>query len=480
MKRGNPSAGPPPEFLDKMSRLLSPGDFAGLQTAFAQPARQGLRVNSLKISVSNFISMSPFRLEPLGDWEPAAFLVIDDSRPGRHVYHDAGLYYLQDPSAMVAAALLAPQPGERVLDLAAAPGGKATHLLSLLHGNTMNGSALRRSIHESSLLVANDVHAGRARVLADNLARWGAVNVLITQDEPERIAAALGPSFDRVLLDAPCSGEGMFRRGAPVEWSEAIVAACARRQDGILPAAAELVRPGGRLLYATCTYSPEENEQVIARFLARAPEYEMSEPVRFSGLKPGRPDWLDVAQPNREAMARAVRLWPHRFPGEGHFFALVQKLSGQTLYGGRVFKPYEPSRTQLSDWLAFRDIALNVDIPQPRLHVHNQQLYLLPAQAIDPGRIHLVRYGLALGEFRPGHFRPSYDLAVAMRLEDAQVALEWTPDDPRLVRYLAGEDVALDGPDGWCLVCVNGYGLGWAKRSHGRLKNHFPRRLRRS
>ena len=254
------SAGPPADFLRKMRDLLPAGEYDAFVAAFDRPRRIGLRVNTLKITPGHFSTIAPFPLAPLGQWEPAAFAVNPESRPGRHPYHDAGLYYLQEPSAMLAAALLAPEPGELVLDLAAAPGGKATHLASLIGSPAAPPvSPLRLALAGDGLLVANDVHSGRARLLAENMARWGALNTLITQDEPERLAARFGPVFDRVLIDAPCSGEGLFRRMDGVEWSESIVAACARRQRDLLAVAPRLVRPGGRLLYATCTFSPEEN-----------------------------------------------------------------------------------------------------------------------------------------------------------------------------------------------------------------------------
>lgn len=245
MKKSDKPVEPPAEFLARMRDLLGTEEYAAFRQAFEQPPRAGLRVNTLKISIPDFISIAPFSLAPVGRWEPAGFIVTDESRPGRHPYHDAGLYYLQEPSAMAAAALLSATPGERVLDLAAAPGGKATQLAALMAGSapTAPASALRRALDEEGLLVANDVHAGRAHLLADNLARWGAVNVLVTQDEPQHLGSAFGPVFDRVLIDAPCSGEGMIRRRESLEWSEAIVAACARRQRGILAVAPESAAP---------------------------------------------------------------------------------------------------------------------------------------------------------------------------------------------------------------------------------------------
>lgn len=487
MNRGDAFAGPPADFLDRMWELLLPEEFAAFQSTFNHPPNVGLRVNTLKISVADFSSIAPFPLAPVGEWEPAGFLVTDNSRPGRHPYHDAGLYYLQEPSAMVASALLAPSPGEVVLDLAAAPGGKATHLASLMVGAPAAepASPLKRALDTSGLLVANDVHAGRARLLADNLARWGALNVLVTQGEPERVAEAFGPLFDSVLVDAPCSGEGMFRRREDVEWSEAIVAACARRQRSVLAIAPRLLRPGGRLLYSTCTFAPEENEQVIAAFLAHQPDFSLEEPQRFPGFERGRPEWSASSPAIAEQLERTIRLWPHLFQGEGHFLALMRRGRGGSPEGGneRFFKHRPPSPEEFRLWREFADAALALSIPAERLHAHNGRLYLLPKTTLAPGRVRVVRYGLLLGEARPGRFHPAHDLALAMASSDVLASIDWPAQDPQLAAYLSGADVAGTGvsgsPSGWALVTVGGYGLGWGKQVGGRLKNHYPHHLRR-
>ena len=487
MKRQpQPQTAPPPDFLAKMRALLPAGEFDAFLAAYDRPPTVGLRVNTLKIAPADFTSLAPFSLAPVGAWEPAAFVVTGDSRPGRHPHHDAGLYYLQDPSAMTAAVALAAAPGELVLDLAAAPGGKATHMAARMGAPTAAGdSPLRRALDDDGLLVANDVHAGRARLLADNLARWGVVNVLATHEEPERLAATFGPVFDRVLVDAPCSGEAMFRRLESVEWSEGIVAACARRQRGVLAVAPDLVRPGGRLLYATCAFSPEENEAVVGDFLAGRDDFALVAPPPVAGADSGRPAWVSGTLPGDIAaqLARAVRLWPHRFAGEGHFLALMARAGEPDGREPAPFARRPPAAAQLRLWREFAEATLHIALPEERLHVHGDRLYLLPRRAIDPGRLHLVRYGLPLGETRPGHFRPSHDLALCLTDGDAQ-AVCWAADDPRLAAYLAGGDLPAGdlppGRNGWTLVTVDGFGLGWGKSAGGRLKNHFPRGQRRA
>ena len=475
-----PLTQPPTDFLAKMRSLLAADEYDAFVAAYDRPPVAGLRVNTLKIAPEEFTTLAPFSLAPLGDWEPAAFTVADDSRPGRHPYHDAGLYYLQDPSAMTAAVTLAPAPGELVLDLAAAPGGKASHLAARLLAPG-GGAPLRHALADDSLLVANEVHAGRARLLADNLARWGAVNVLVTHETPERLAAAFGPVFDRVLIDAPCSGEAMFRRLESIEWSAAIVTACVRRQRGVLAAAPDLVRPGGRLLYATCAFSPEENEGVVGNFLAGRSDFHLIEPPPITGADRGRPEWAGDGA-GAAQLARAVRLWPHRFHGEGHFLALMARAGHDEGTGPAPFNRRPPTAAQLRLWRDFAAAALTIDLPEEQLHAHGERLYLLPRRAIDTGRLHLVRYGLPLGETRPGHFRPGHDLALCLTDADAR-AVRWPADDPRLAAYLAGHDLPSSDlppdPDGWTLVTVDGFGLGWGKRAGGRLKNHYPHALRR-
>ncbi|HEY1409124.1 MAG TPA: RsmF rRNA methyltransferase first C-terminal domain-containing protein [Promineifilum sp.] len=486
MKRPEPATGPPPEFLAKMKSLLPLEEYELFRAGFDQPSHVGLRVNTLKISVSDFISIAPFSLAPIGDWEPAAFTVTDDSRPGRHPYHDAGLYYLQEPSAMVASPLLDPRPAELTVDLAAAPGGKSTHLASLMAGKPdLSMSPLRRMLDQDGLLIANDVSSSRSRLLAENLARMGATGVLVTQSEPERVAAELGAVADAVLVDAPCSGEGMFRRRGEVEWSEAMVAACSRRQQHILSAAAELVSPGGRLVYSTCTFSPEENEQVIAEFLAAHADFGMKEPRRGYGFDKGRAEWSDATDDIAEQVSRAVRLWPYRFPGEGHFLALMNRQNGPI--GDKVeWRPFGrrmPSAEENRLWRTFANGLIDLHPPEERLHVHRGRLYLLPKTAPDPGRVRIVRYGVWLGEFRPARFHPAHDLALALNAADVRRVVTLSSDDPRLAGYLAGSDIPADGSssghDGWTLLTIDGYGLGWAKRVGSTLKNHYPHALRR-
>ncbi len=326
----------PPLFLERMSRFLGEEYPAFADSLKAEP-KSGLRVNTLKLSPDEFGEITPVEVGEKVPWCSSAFILPpSDFRLGTHPYHLAGLYYLQDPSAMSPAELLMNAPfdnaqeppfgfrsasaqGLRVLDLAAAPGGKTTHLAALMRGE--------------GLLVANEIKNKRVGHLAMNVERWGAGNVVITNESPERLADHFGAYFDRVLVDAPCSGEGMFRKdmGARADWSPEMVNGCAARQKNILHVAAKLVRPGGYLLYSTCTFAPEEDEGVIAQLLDDFPEFDVLELPQFPGFMTGKPEWLETlrsAQGDMAKLSGAVRLFPHRLAGEGHFACLLRKQAG--------------------------------------------------------------------------------------------------------------------------------------------------------
>ncbi len=450
--------------MAKMAGLLGE-EFAQFEQSYTEKPAVGLRVNTLKITAADFSTLSPFALKPVGPHEPAGFLVTDGRKPGSHPYHAAGLYYLQEPSAMVVGGLVAAELGELVLDLAAAPGGKATHLAAQMQGR--------------GLLVANDIHTGRARLLAENMTRWGAKNGLITSAEPAHLAAQFGPIFDRVLLDAPCSGEGMFRKQGPFEWNEGMVLACARRQTAVLHTAGHLVKPGGRLIYATCTFSPEEDEAVIAHFLGEFPQFELIDPPRFAGFGAGRPFWVDGALPDA-ALEKSVRLWPHQFRGEGHFIAVMQRQDGSPADSPQPFPFPKIGKTELAVWRAFARDFLRLDLAEERLLLVNGRLYLLPDAALESGKLHLIRYGLLLGEIRKGHFRPDHALALALTPDETALSANFAAESDEIAAYWQGLDFTNAGPDGWLLVTVDGFGLGWGKRVNGRIKNHYPRGLRRN
>ncbi len=456
----------PPVFLQRMNNFLA-GEFSDFEQAMQQPAVSGLRVNTLKLSVDEFINIAP---GPLGEripWAESAFqLPESDFRFGSHPYHQAGLYYLQDPSAMSPAEMLFSQPmrgDETVLDLAAAPGGKTTHLAALMNGR--------------GLLVANEIKDKRVGHLIQNMDRWGALNVIITNETPERLADHFGAYFDRVLVDAPCSGEGMFRKdmGARVDWSVDMLQGCAVRQGNILRVAAKLVKSGGYLLYSTCTFAPEEDEAVITQLIKEFPDFSVVSLPQRPGFMPGRPDWLENPTNEDQQLAGAVRLFPHRLAGEGHFACLLQRAEGGQHTHTSPNRLAEPTRTQLGYWQEFAENVLNIDLAEDRLRLMGERLYYLPDHAPDFGRLRTPQPGVWLGFLKKDRFEPAHPLALSLQANQINTILNLEAGSSELAAYLRGETLQSDGLKGWLVVAVDGWPLGWGKRVQSTVKNHYPR-----
>ena len=401
----------PTAFLQRMQQMLGLEYPAFLQS-YDRPRSVGLRFNPLK---GADLPQLPFGLTPV-PWAPHGYFYDPATRPGLHPYHEAGVYYLQEPSAMAPAVLLDAQPGELVLDLCAAPGGKSTQIAAALQGR--------------GLLVCNEINPGRAKILARNIERLGITNALVLQEMPQRIAAAFPHCFDRVLVDAPCSGEGMFRKeaAASADWSEATVARCAARQQEILDAAAVLLKAGGRLVYSTCTFAPAENEGAIAAFLRRHPDFALEDPgaaARF--FAPGNPAWAEGQDP---ALAKTCRLWPHKLPCEGHFAAVLR-------YCGDAENTWQSVRPAPAPeaWRAFAGDCLP-DAPKGALLTFGDTLYAAPPVLPQLDGLRVLRAGLELGQVRKGRFVPAHALALASRGAAACCRLDL--DDPRLAQYLEG------------------------------------------
>lgn len=475
-----PSIGLPLTFLARMADLLDE-EFPSFLAALSRPPVAGLRVNTLKLSVAEFLALCPWEIKPV-PWCDTGFVLPPTHTASTYPLYDAGLYYLQEPSTMAVATLLAPQPGERVLDLCAAPGGKATHIAALMA--------------DQGVLVANEVEPERAAILARNLEVWGARSAIVLNETPERLAERWPEAFDRVLVDAPCSGEGMFRKHeqARYHWSEAHVAGCALRQQDILEAAAALVRPGGLLAYATCTFAPEENEGVVWRFLHSHPDFDVEEPAPLAGLDRGRPAWAywppaeeDVAlaappDPRAAALSHTVRLWPHRAEGEGHFVALLRRKGNGERRPWRPAVPSELTSKERSALAAFWEETLNLPLPE-RLLVRSSEekseVYALAEDAPDVRGLRALCPGWHLGALRKGRFIPSHGLAMGLRRCQARQRLELPLGSETVARYLRGESIEAAGPAGWVVVCIEGFPLGWGKRVGGLVKNHYPKTLRR-
>lgn len=447
----------PEEFQVKMKNLLQ-DEFDDFLKSYTEEKSKGLRVNVFKISKEHFLQINPFHLEAI-PWVNNGFYYSDQDKPGKHPYHEAGLYYVQEPSAMAVGELVAPKPGERVLDLCAAPGGKTTHLAE--------------KMKQTGLLVANEIHPSRAKILSQNVERMGIKNALVLNETPERLAERFPNFFDKILVDAPCSGEGMFRKDPEAcgEWSLNNVLLCADRQIHILEKAAVMLKGGGKLVYSTCTFSPEENEGVISYFLNRHPDFELEEVTLYDGFSKGRPDWTLNGEKEVE---RTIRLWPHKLRGEGHFIAVLRKIEGTEVAS---FKREEGIKNKkwLKDFYSFTDEHLR-KIPSGKHIIFGEHLYLIPEEMPSLHQLKVLRPGLHLGTFKKNRFEPAH--AFALALKEEEVVNQWNFSSTEIIPYLKGESIEAKGEKGWYLIQVDGYSIGWGKLVNNILKNHFPKGLR--
>lgn len=427
----------PEAFLQRMEAQLG-SEYPAFLESLERPRAVALRFNPMK----GERPVLPFVGAPV-PWEPEGFYYDPETRPGLHVYHEAGVYYLQEASAMAPVALLDPKPGERVCDLCAAPGGKTTQIAGRMLGR--------------GFLVCNEINPKRAKILSRNIERMGVANALVTNEHPETLASRFPGFFDRVLVDAPCSGEGMFRKeeAAVTDWSQETVQMCARRQREILDSAARLVRPGGRLVYSTCTFAPEEDEETVAAFLEAHPEF-TPEPVEAPWFVPGE--------------NASYRMWPHKLLGEGHFAAVLRKTQGES---GEV--PACPGEKCPKAWESFAK-ELDITLPEGKAVSFGQSLYWAPMELPELNRLKVLRPGLELGTERKGRFEPAH--ALALWLKTCAVTESFPPESPEMKAYLHG-DVVPSGKKGWCLVQAGGYAIGWGKGDGSVLKNHYPKGLRR-
>lgn len=456
----------PDAFAARMKSLLGEEEYTAFVASYAEPRKQGLRVNRLKLSPDALLARIDWPLSPVS-WTKDGFYYPENLRPAKHPYYHAGLYYIQEPSAMSPASILDARPGERVLDLCAAPGGKTTQLAASMQGE--------------GILVTNDNNPNRVKALVKNVELYGVRNAIVTNETPDKLAVAFPGYFDKILVDAPCSGEGMFRKEPDMikSWSETAIETCCGMQRSILVDAARMLRPGGRLLYSTCTFAPEENEQMIAEFLDKHPDFSVVPVHMHEGWEKGRPEWTrDPA--SYAQVSRTARLWPHRVKGEGHYVALLQK-------AGEVIEPapanlatkgkkslekeladfYTFVKETLPSWKGFEDSRF-------MLTMHEDRVFLSPAGLPDLKRLRLARQGWLLGTIKKKRFEPSQAFAMGLQATDVIRTVHFTADDPDVIRYVKGETLMIQAEKGWNIVCVDGYPLGWAKGIGTSLKNMYP------
>ncbi|AIQ57776.1 RsmB/NOP family class I SAM-dependent RNA methyltransferase [Paenibacillus borealis] len=502
-------------FMERMKELLGP-EYELFVDTYKQSPYGGIRANTLKITVDELRGRSPFGLEPI-PWCPTGFYTGEGARPGKHPYYHAGLYYIQEPSAMAPVELLGVQPGDRVLDLCAAPGGKSTQIAAKLQGE--------------GLLVTNDLHPERTKALAKNLELYGVRNGIVLNESPERIAAAFPGFFDRILIDAPCSGEGMFRKDEDMvkQWEPETPAKYAGMQREILAAAAAALKPGGTVVYSTCTFALEENEEMIEEFLSGHPQFSLV-PVGGSG-----PFAAGLGP-----LPGAARLWPHKVKGEGHFMAVLQHDGSESLDSdgeaaaeakadlqeaaltissrNRDARSASPAKASAGRAESGRggkggrgsgkagasagrqaqgtgeevSLAVYADFIQELLGTmpagypiwFGDHLYIspLPREALDG--LKTIRPGWYVGHMKSGRFIPGHPLATALRPAESSRSVSLSTESGEAVSYLKGETLSIPeerlsikaghASKGYTLVCIDGFSAGWGKWQDGMLKNEYP------
>lgn len=460
----------PAAFLERIQKQLQE-ETPEFLASYEKPENRGIRINRLKTTTEEIKRQAPFYMEPV-PWVPDAFFIKPEADPAGHPFYRAGLYYIQEPSAMTPASRLPVEPGEKVLDLCAAPGGKATALASKLQGR--------------GLLVANDISASRCRPLQHNLELFGAGNIIVTNELPGRLEEHFPAYFDKILVDAPCSGEGMFRRDPEVikTWSPERVEYFAAQQRSILKSAAAMLRPGGMLLYSTCTFSELENEGSISFLLEYFPEMEPVEIAPYEGFAPGVPAWGN----GDPRLAKTVRIWPHKMDGAGHFLALLRKNgipeAGEDAAGKKKKKQRrggQPSGGFSSEERAVMKTFLEeyaFDIRPEELENRGGKVYWMPFDKSKVAGLKILRAGLFMGELKTKRFEPSQSLALWQGSRSCTKTLELPLSDPRLSRFLQGEHLTLTpeeskGGNGLVLVQTEGFSLGFGKKVNGVLKNKY-------
>ncbi len=429
----------PEKFILKMQKQLPQNEWEAFFDVYQKPPLKGVRFNPLKGGRYALKLLSSLIKEPVL-WEENGYYT-DEERLGASPYHFAGLFYSQEPSAMLAAPLLDVKKGERVLDLCSAPGGKGTQLAAKMAGE--------------GLLVLNEPVFFRAKILSQNVERMGVKNAVVLSERPEKLSERFAGYFDKILVDAPCSGEGMFRKNADealAEWSEENVALCAARQKYILEEATKMLRVGGRLVYSTCTFSTEEDEGQVRDYLQNN---------------------------SQMRLLREEKIYPHKAKGEGHFAAVFEREIGEEI--PLKIKPLKcfVSRETEKAARAFEKEFFKESVLK-NLHEVNGALYALPDSVFEFKGLQVLRAGVKVGEMKNGRFEPHHALVMSAKAEECKRVVNLSETDARVEKYLRGEAIDFDIENGWCAVCIEGITMGLGKAVNGTVKNHLPKALRAS
>lgn len=434
----------PELFLKRIEKNLSKEGFSSFVESYLKPPIQGIRIHQDPLQLLH--PMFPQAVP----WHPFGHYLQDNMINGHHPYHHAGAIYFQEPSAMAVVPMMNVQPDDFILDLAAAPGSKTTDMA--------------RHLSLDGFLVANDVDTKRAQALMHNVERMGLTQVVVTQHDPQHLSNIFPNFFNKILIDAPCSGEGMFRKdpNAIEAWSIEHVQMCAVRQLILLNASTTMLKSGGMIVYSTCTFSPEENEQLIQNFIENNPMFKVS-------THP-----LQAMFDGKTTQGVGVKLWPHQIQGEGHYVVILQH---QGVMEPRMKFQHRMRNPMPSEWRRFAQETLTSQRIQPNFMLENR-FFMIPSRYAFHPALHTLRAGVFLGDIDKKYFYPSHHLAHALTSQDVQRSVGFRVDDVQLLAYMRGEEIQVLMADGWALVTVDGLSLGWGKVSQGRMKNHYPKGLR--
>lgn len=442
-------------FKEKMQRLLG-DEYEDYLESYNNPKYQGIRINTMKVSDEEWKQINPFtELQPV-PWCKEGYYYTEPNKPSKHPYYFAGLYYMQEPSAMAPGAYVPIKEGDKVLDLCAAPGGKTTQVLAKLN--------------QTGVLISNDISASRTQALLKNVENFGARNTIITNETPERLASKLPGYFDKILIDAPCSGEGMFRKdeGAIKSWETHGVEHCQALQREILEYAYAMLKEEGMILYSTCTFSPEENEGMIQEFLNHHPLCEVVPLTPVGGIATGHPEWTKGGD---ASLKGALRLWPHHLQGEGHFVCLIQKKEPTLdLAKRQVIKKRIKDIPALSEFI---ETYTHIDTDTPVIEVKDK-VFMAIEDAPDLQGLRIVRSGMLLGELKSKRFEPAHAPVLAYSKEMFKQTIDLAVDDVNVIKYLKGETLLVEAQKGYHVICVEGHPLGFVKSNNGTLKNQYP------
>ena len=436
------------KYLNKMKELLG-DEYDDYLNSFNEKRIHSLRVNNAKISNEEFERICPFKIKRI-PWIENGYYFDENDRPSKHPYYYAGLYYLQEPSAMTPANVLPIEKGDIVLDACAAPGGKSLELASKLG--------------DSGLLVSNDISVSRAYSLLKNLELGGHKNIYVMAEDVSKLSKKFVKSFDKILIDAPCSGEGMLRKDPSIikEWEDKGNEYYANLQKDIVKSAVSMLKDGGMMVYSTCTFDKSEDEDIVSYILSLDDDLKLERINEYEGFTRG----ID--------MDEAIRLYPHKLQGEGHFVALVKKDTPKTV----TVKKKHVSKIDSKEAEEFIKL-IKRDFDDGYFEIINNNLYFIPEYDFEKKGLRILRSGLLMGEIKKHSFEPSMALALNLKMNEFKNVINLSVDDKRVISYLKGETISVpEAKDGWVLVCVNGYSLGFGKMQSGIMKNKYAKEWR--